>query len=862
MNASTGRNAGRLGTFGGVFTPSVLTILGLILFLRLGYVVGAGGLRDALLILAGAHVIAILTSLSLAAISTNVQVKGGGVYYLISRSLGVEFGGALGVVLFLAQSISVAFYLIGFAEVVTALLPAGGGASDKIVAGVATLLLFVFAWLGAEWATRLQYVVMAALVLGLVSFFAGAIGAFSGETLAANWSEGAPGSPGFWLLFAIFFPAVTGFTQGASLSGDLENPGKSLPSGTFAAVGVSMVVYFGAAIVFGGAMPAEGLVADFNGMQRLSWAPPLIVVGIVAATVSSAMASFLGAPRILQALAKDRVFPILTPFAAGHGPASNPRRAVFLTLVIALGFVALGGIDFIAPILSMFFLISYALLNYATALEAKAASPSFRPKFRYFHYRASLVGAWVCFGAMVMINAWASALASALLFALYQYLQRIAPPVRWADSRRDHYFQKVRENLMAMAAAPVHARNWRPHFLVLSEAQQRRDLLVRFASWMEGESGLTTVVRILLGHGPRMVEKCREAQKEIEAYLEKSDVDAFALVVAAVDLEQGVQTLLQAHGLGPICANSVLLNWLETKADATQEEARRLYIRNLGSVSRFGANAIVLDAKESEWKALREVPAEGRRIDVWWFEDASSRLMLLLAYLMTRCEEWRGATLRLLVPSRESKKERTRARFEDDLEEMRIEADIQTVDHLNREKITALSKDGSLVFLPLRFSRGAAVDPFGEPLAPLLDGLPVVALVSAAEDIDLEAQPDTGEPARVAELTDALAEARKMLAAAGKEEQSARDDLAEAVKAARRLDAERAEATDDEKSEGALAKARSEASEAKERLKRVETDARSARERVEEAQRDLARAAPEAAEAKAEAPAADGEAKG
>ncbi len=862
MPSSTPPPPGRLGTFGGVFTPSVLTILGLILFLRLGYVVGSGGLRDALLILAGAHLISILTSLSLAAISTNVHVKGGGDYYLISRSLGVEFGGALGIVLFLAQSISVAFYLIGFAEATTALLPPGWGVSDKIVAGAATLLLFVFAWLGADWATRLQYVVMAALTLGLVSFFVGALGSFSGETLAANFDQGAPGTPGFWVLFAIFFPAVTGFTQGVSLSGDLADPGKSLPTGTFAAVGVSMVVYFAAAVAFGGAMPAADLVSDFNGMARVSWIPPLIVGGIVAATVSSAMASFLGAPRILQALAKDRVFPILAPFAAGHGPTANPRRAVLLTLVIALAFVGIGGIDVIAPIVSMFFLISYGLLNYATAFEAKAASPSFRPRFRFFHYRASLVGAWACLGAMVMINAWASALAIALLFALYQYLQRIGAPVRWVDSRRDHYFQRVRQNLMAMAAEPEHARNWRPHFLVFSDAPRRRALLVQLASSMEGGSGLTTVVRILPGRGPRMVEKCREARKEIEADLEKSEVDAFALVIAAADLEQGVQTLLQAHGLGPIRANSVLLNWLETKADASQEEAQRLYIRNLGSVSRLGANVIVLDAKEPEWQALREVAPEERRIDVWWFEDSSSRLMLLLAYLMTRSEEWRGATIRLLVPSRESKKERTRVRFEEDLEEMRIEADIKTVDHLDAEKLSAHSKGASLVFLPLRFSRGAAVDPFGDPVGPLLDGLPVVALVSASEDIDLEAQPDTGEPARVAELTDALAATRKKLAAAEKEEQSARDELAEAVRALRRIESEHAESAS-EKSERALQKARAEEAEAQKRLKRAEIDARFAKERSEEAEQDVAREAPEAvAEEKEDAPAAIEEKKG
>ena len=218
--ASPPQPGGSLGTFAGVFTPSVLTILGIILFLRLGYVVGAAGLGRALVIIALANAISILTSVSLAAIATNLKVKGGGDYYLISRTLGPGFGGALGLVLFLAQSVSIGFYAIGFGEALTALLPDLPWLAPRTIAVAAVLFLFIFAWLGADWATRFQYAVMAILTAALVAFFAGGLPQCSGAQLAANWETPA-GAPSFFVLFAIFFPAVTGFTQGVCMSGDL-----------------------------------------------------------------------------------------------------------------------------------------------------------------------------------------------------------------------------------------------------------------------------------------------------------------------------------------------------------------------------------------------------------------------------------------------------------------------------------------------------------------------------------------------------------------------------------------------------------------------------------------------------------------
>ena len=250
---------GTLGTFAGVFTPSALTILGIILFLRLGFVVGNAGLGRALIMLALANGISILTSISLSAIATNLKVKGGGDYYLISRTLGLEFGGAIGIVLFLAQSVSIAFYCIGFgevvnamlateisigfAEVVNAMLATEISRLPQIIAALAVSFLFILAWLGADWATKFQYGVMAILAAALISFFLGGYFKWDSNLLAQNWSAPAS-SLGFWALFEIFFPAVTGFTQGVSMSGDLKDPGKSLPRGTFTAVGISIVVIF------------------------------------------------------------------------------------------------------------------------------------------------------------------------------------------------------------------------------------------------------------------------------------------------------------------------------------------------------------------------------------------------------------------------------------------------------------------------------------------------------------------------------------------------------------------------------------------------------------------------------------------
>jgi len=774
---------GSLGTFPGVFTPSVLTILGIILFMRLGYVVGNAGLIKALVIIALANSISVLTTFSLSAIATNMRVKGGGDYYLISRTLGIEFGGAIGIVLFLAQSVSVAFYCIGFGEAVSGMICLSSALHAQVIAAGAVSILFIFSWLGTDWATRFQYVVMAILFSAILSFLIGGFHRFDAAVMTANLSGSRP-AMNFWLLFAIFFPAVTGFTQGVSMSGDLKDPGKSLPVGTFTAVGISVAIYLVAAVLFAGAAHRDILTQDFASMKHIASFGFIVDAGVVAATLSSAMASFLGAPRILQSLAGDKIFPFLHFFAKGYGPAGNPRRAVVLCLVIASMTVALGNLNMIAPVVSMFFLISYGLLNYATFYEARSRSPSFRPLFKFYDLRLSLLGAAACLVAMVAINVTPALIACAVLFAVYQYLKQADTPSRWSDSQRSYHLQQVRDHLIATAAAPEHPRDWRPQILAFSDDPERRQRLLRFSSWVEGGSGITTVVRIKEGSGLKMIREKEHAEEELRSFLRDHKLKAFPLVLVAPNARNAVNVLIQAFGIGPLRANTVTLNWLDELEGGIlplREEEFGLYLR---TAFRLGCNIVILDSKEDEWTALEAMDSEQCRIDVWWSDDSTSRLMLLFAFLMKRSPAWEHAQIRMLAFGTRGHGERDGSqppaaeegesaephgsgqvvsRLEHMLSEIRIQASIQVVEKADAEKVAAMSADAAMVFLPLKLRQNQIFDPFGGKVEDLLAHLPIVALVLAAEDIDLEAGPEDGIHGELVEAIDELDRARKRM---------------------------------------------------------------------------------------------------
>lgn len=729
------------GMFGGVFTPSVLTILGIILFLRTGYVVGLVGTAQALLIIVAANTISVLTSLSLAVISTQMRVKGGGFYYVISRTLGVEFGAALGLTLFLSISIGIAFYAIGLGEIVVQIvgLEDGSGWARWIAAAV-IVVLFAVAWVGADWATMLQYVVMVCVVAALIAFFTGAFTAFDSDTMARNWSGGAIDGD-FWFAFAIFFPAITGFTQGLNMSGDLKDPKRAIPLGTFLAVGLSAAIYLATAFLLGASADGEALRSDYFVMEKVAVLGWLIPVGVIAATASSGLASMLGAPRVLQALALDRVFAVLTPFGEGRGADNNPRRAVMLSAVIALGAALLGDLNFLAPVITMFFLASYGLLNYATFYVSDAASPSFRPTFKFSHKYASLAGAIACVGAMLAINPFASLVAAAVIFGVYQYVKRTAVSTRWSDAKRAYRFQRVRELLFEIDTIEEQPRDWRPQILVFSKDAETRSHLLCFASWIEGNSGLTSVVQILTDDD----ETPKERETTLAAFkqsIEDSQVEAFPLAVEALDFSSGFRMLLQAYGVGPLKANTILINWVDSTLWRRPGDASTTYGAHVEQAVRGGFNVVIWAGDDDAFAAAGAPKGEDKRIDIWWLGDDSSELALILGYLMTRTHIWEGAELRVLAQGKSGKRKRTESDLRAFLESVQIEATVETLKTVTLETIAETCSRSTLVFLPIGVAAGEPRTVFDIDLDDFVARIPRGVFVIAGGDIELDPDPD------------------------------------------------------------------------------------------------------------------------
>jgi hypothetical protein len=403
---------------------------------------------------------------------------------------------------------------------------------------------------------------------------------------------------------------------------------------------------------------------------------------------------------------------------------------------------------------------------------------------------------------MLAINITSGLIAMAILFGIYQYLKRTSGPARWADSRRSYYLQRIRANLLAAAQEPEHPRDWRPQLLVFSDDPHRRQRLLQFAEWLEGDTGFATIVRIIEGEGPLMIKLREEAENELRKDIAESNSEAFPLVIAAPSLIQGIHTLVQAYGIGPLKVNTILLNWFENEHTQNRGIREILYGRRIKTAFRLGCNIIVLNAGENEWNNLKNISSEKRRIDVWWWNDASSHLMLLLAYLTTRNKDWQAAKLRILAPSTDHPTEERMADFRRQLQDARIEAEPEMVFNAKMSNVVAYSKDASLVFLPFRLKGNQPLDPFDNPVDQILSDLPITALVLASEDIELEAEPEKGKAGETAAALDARTDAEKKVEAAQKDTEAAQK--AAIVAKEKLLEQIKAEAANSEKGESEI----------------------------------------------------------
>lgn len=709
---------GGLGTFGGVFTPSILTILGVIMYLRFGWVLGNVGLFGTLLIVTVSTSITFLTALSVAAIATDQQVRIGGAYYMISRSLGIETGGAVGIPLFFAQALSVALYTVGFAESLVQTFPS---LNMKVVGLVTTVGVALLALTSARVAIRAQYFIMAAIGLSLISLLFGS----PLEGVEVQGLGGASHEESFWVVFAVFFPAVTGIMAGVNLSGDLENPGRSIPRGTFAAVGAGYFIYMALPVLLAFRADAASLVSDPLVMRRIAFWGDAVLLGVWGATLSSALGSILGAPRVLQALARDGVLPNrLAWLGRGAGPDDEPRTGTAVTLGIALAAVALGDLNVIAPILTMFFLTTYGVLNIAAGLEKVLGSPSFRPRF-HVHWSISLLGAAGCLVVMFLVNAPATVVALIVVLGIFLWLERRGLKATWGDVRRGIWLNLTRAGLLRLRPE-ADPKNWRPHLLVLSGAPKRRWHLIDLASSISHNRGILNVATVVPS---RAVTARRQARLEgnIYDYLARRGVEALVRVIAAPDPMEGAAQLVDAYGLGALYPNTVLLG------DSEQITTRVKYASMVRHFHLNSRNVLIVHAGDPPGYRER------RRIDVWWGGlRGNGALMLILSYLIRTSLRWRGAEIRLkmVVPDAGPARE-VQENLEEFLDRTRTGAVPEIIPALGRsfeEILHESSRDADLVMMGMAQPGSDFSDYLTEQRA-RAKGLPTTLFVLAAEDI-------------------------------------------------------------------------------------------------------------------------------
>ncbi|CAH1253816.1 SLC12A2 [Branchiostoma lanceolatum] len=633
----SGPAAIKFGWIKGVLVRCLLNIWGVMLFIRLSWVVGQAGIGFSSIIILLSAVVTTVTTLSMSAICTNGEVKGGGAYYLISRSLGPEFGGAIGIIFSLANAVAVAMYVVGFSETVRDLLKDNNALMTdetndiRIVGCITIVLLLGITMLGMEWEAKAQLGLLVILIIAILNYFIGAfIPAtrvkmtkgflnYQGQVFSDNWVPDFREGESFFSVFSVFFPAATGILAGANISGDLTDPSTAIPKGTLLAILISTIVYLGAAwsvgacvirdasgngtvlsLLYGDAIGNATLPTNFTGppsirelidgisvcpeggcyyglinhkqvMEMVSGFGPIVTAGIFAATLSSALASLVSAPKVFQAVCKDKLFPGIHIFAKGVGQSDEPRRGYLLAFIIAVGFILIAELNAIAPLISNFFLMAYALINYACFASSLAKSPGWRPSFKYYNMWVALVGSLVCLAIMFVINWYMALITLGVICAIYVYLNYQKPDVNWGSSAQAQMYTDALKATLKLGSVGDHIKTYRPQLLVLTGAPHHRPPLVDLGSHITKEVGLMVCGQVIHGGLTQAnIRKCT-SQKE-NKWMQKRKVKGFTSVVCSPDLRTGVQSMIQLTGMGKMRPNSILIGYKHNWRSCTYDE--------------------------------------------------------------------------------------------------------------------------------------------------------------------------------------------------------------------------------------------------------------------------------------------------
>ena len=689
----------KFGAFSGVFTPSILTILGVIMYLRLGWVAGVAGLAGIVAIILLAHVISFTTGLSISSIATDKKIKAGGIYYILSRSLGLPMGGSIGITLFVGTALSISLYIIGFTEsfmslpVIRDWFDAMGLAPDslnttRITGTVVLVLLVIIAFISTDVAIKTQFLILTAIALSLISIF---VGFFVHSDLSSQFAV-VDFSPfkdfSFEVVFAVFFPAVTGFTAGVAMSGDLKDPKKDIPKGTMWAIIIGFVVYLVLGISFVLFVDRGLLLNDYNFLLKMAWIPVLVIAGIWGATLSSALGGILGGPRIIQAVANDHIVPRF--LGKGYGLNNEPRNALIFTFILSELGILIGDLNIIAGIVTMFYLTAYGFINLAFALE-KWASSDFRPSFQVPVW-VGIIGFVVSFMIMFKLDMVSMFAAFIILGGIFYYINRKHFHRPMTSVWQSVNTSIVRNILNKLDKEKPDERNWRPNILLFSGGTRNRPHLIEFGKALVARQGMISNFDLILNESSEyLFPKNKQTLSDSDT---KNNEGLFSRRLECNDIYHGIETIASVYGFSGVEPNTVLMGWGRNSSKPIE------FVKMIKRLVSLDLNVVLLDYDKKRGFGNYSL------IDVWWRGGSNNgNFILSLIKFIKSTYEWRNARVRIMIvnPKIENKSwiERDARNV---LANMRIEAEVRVINNeIDKRPIYDIIKQESinsdLVFL-------------------------------------------------------------------------------------------------------------------------------------------------------------------
>ncbi|XP_068186946.1 solute carrier family 12 member 9-like [Antennarius striatus] len=597
----------KLNTFFGVMVPTILSMFSIVLFLRTGFVVGHAGLLEGLLMLTVAYIIISLTILSISAISTNGAIQGGGAYYMISRSLGPEFGGSIGLMFFLAKVCACGEYVLGLVEAILDVFGADPDSSgglqvlpqgywyNLLYSTVVLLLCLVVCLVGAHIYSRTAFFILVLITISLLSIFISSVivkpreffithhgsgnqtahfnasyTGFNASTLRNNLGPGytldysTNTVMSFASVFAVLFTSCTGIMAGANMSGDLKTPSVSIPKGTITAVLYTFIIYVLLFILVSATCDRTLLIEDYGFLQKINIWSPFVTIGIYCSALSAAMCAMIGASRILHALALDDLFGLPLAPATITSKSGNPWVAVLYTWGLAQCVVFAGQLNSIASLVTVFYLLAYAAVDLACLALEWASAPNFRPTFQLFSWHTCLLGIVSCLVMMFVINPVYSSGSVVILLVLLLFLHYRSPTSSWGYISQALIFHQVRKYLLMLDVRKDHVKFWRPQVLLMVANPRSSCQLIQFVNQLK-KGGLFVLGHVQLGDLDILPSDPVQQQYNFWLRLvDKLGVKAFVDLTLSPSVRQGTQHLLRITGLGGMKPNTLVLGFYDS----------------------------------------------------------------------------------------------------------------------------------------------------------------------------------------------------------------------------------------------------------------------------------------------------------